>query len=145
MAVRLQWGRGVAVPDGTEVAWGARWIAPADLVWDRQAWHAPEGADHLEATTPLANWLNSGPLAAAKLESARLFREGQWHGGSEDERVLFEDANGRIVGSPQGSGPGGYVYVAAWLQELRTPGGRVLTNDDLEALADEAQEGHPDA
>lgn len=133
MSVQLGYGRNT-VPEGITTAWGARWIAPDDYVWDRQSWRGDD-------QRPLVEWLNRGALAGARAEARRLFESGQWDGGSEDERVLFEDAEGKVVGSPQRSF--GYVYVAAWLEPTVTPGGRVLTNDDLEALADEAERERP--
>jgi hypothetical protein len=143
----LAWGCRKALPNGVRAAWGARLIAPADLVHDRQSFGGDE-----ELHVALRDWLNGGAgqisALAQALDAARGMR---WDGRDEAVYVLHADDRGVVLGSPQGSH--GYVYVAAWLfsdvpGEGRgyevTETGRVLTDQDFARLADEAQEGHPD-
>lgn len=152
----LSYGCRKAVPDGVRVVWGARLIAPADLLHDRQSWGGTEGSELPEHSShesgprsALAAWLNGGALGRMLINLRNEYGTGGWDGRSEDVRRLYEDEEGIIVGSPQGSH--GYVYVAAWLfadVPERADGnrrgvevtetGRVLTDADFEQLADDA-------
>ena len=91
-------------------AWGARLIAPADLLYDRQDLVAESD----EAKTELVAWLNGGAIH----EALDWLRENYWQFRQDDaELVIYNDADGMIVGSTQGSG--GYVYLAGWLKPDR--------------------------
>lgn len=101
--LKLGFGCVKALPDGVRNAWGARWIWPNDVVWDRQDL---KGSD----IEPLKDWLNGGALNAARIEAA----QNTLHQDEDRTVVLFEDDDGVIVGNPQSSY--GYLYVAAWLK-----------------------------
>jgi hypothetical protein len=101
--MKLGFGAVKHIPDGVETAWGARWIWPNDLVWDRQDLRGPN-------KDALKDWLNAGALNAAR-SAARL---NDLHQDEDRMAVLFEDEDGIVVGNPQGSY--GYLYVAAWLK-----------------------------
>ena len=109
--MQLGFGRSRGVPDDIKTAWGARLIAPDDLLWDRQ----DLVADSDEAKTELIAWLNGGAIRGA----LDFLRENYWQLRQDDsELVLYNDIDGAIVGSTQGSG--GYVYVAGWLKPDRS-------------------------
>jgi hypothetical protein len=108
--MQLAFGRNRGIPDNVKTAWGARLIAPNDLLHDRQDLVAESD----EAKTELVAWLNGGAIRRA----LDWLRENYWQFRQDDEQlVVFEDADGMIVGSTQGSG--GYVYVAGWLKPDR--------------------------
>ena len=108
--MQLGFGRSRGVPDDVTTAWGARLIAPADLLHDRQDLVAESD----EAKAELVAWLNGGAIKGA----LDWLRENYWQFRQDDaELVLYNDADGMIVGSTQGSG--GYVYVAGWLKPHR--------------------------
>jgi len=109
--VRLPHGCNKGIPDNVRVAWGARLIAPADLVWDRQG--CAGGEEGGEDRAALLDWLMIGGEAAR--DFCRANRMGIANGSSEEVVTLYEDERGIVVGSPQGSH--GYVYIAAWLKE----------------------------
>jgi hypothetical protein len=100
--LKLGFGCTKALPEGVTTAWGARWIWPNDLVWDRQDLKGPNG-------DALKDWLNAGALNAARSASPVDLDPTK-----DRTAVLFEDETGVIVGNPQGSY--GYLYVAAWLK-----------------------------
>jgi hypothetical protein len=116
--IRLGWGCTRGLPEGCTVAWGARMIAPADVLHDRQG--CDGGEEGGPERTKLIEWLNGGSMNAAR-EHAREIRMGTGSGwdvyaaSSQAVVTLYEDGVGKIVGSCQGSH--GYVYVAAWLHE----------------------------
>jgi hypothetical protein len=138
MAEQLRFGYR-RYPEGVRAVWGARLIAPNDLVHDRQ----DLVADGEEAKAALVAWLNGetrgqGALAGALKHLATVFLSNIDH-----EFVVYEDATGVIVGNTQASH--GYVYVAGWLKHhvpAVTETGRVLADADFEALADEAERGY---
>jgi hypothetical protein len=111
----LAYGRRTGIPKDIKTAWGARLIAPNDLVHDRQ----DLVAENDEAKSELIAWLNGSPEgtgAIAKMrewlaESYWMFRQ-----DFDQELVLYEDEQGIIVGSTQASY--GYVYAAGWLKPL---------------------------
>jgi hypothetical protein len=111
--LHLPFGCTKGLPEGVRVAWGARMIAPADLVWDRQGCEGGEegGPERML----LLDWLGSGAGDAARAVCREQRIGVGANGSSQDVITLFEDAEGKIVGSPQGSH--GYVYIAAWLKE----------------------------
>ena len=99
-----------AIPEDVTAAWGARLIAPNDLLHDRQ----DLVADSDEAKRELIAWLNGGAIQGA----LDFLRDNYWQLKQDDgELVLFNDADGMIIGSTQASG--GYVYTAGWLKPNR--------------------------
>jgi hypothetical protein len=92
-------------PDGVRAVWGARLIAPNDLVWDRQDLLFEDD----EAREELTSWLNTHALKTALKRLGRI----PLSPSSTDEVVIYEDTIGRFVANAQASF--GYVYVAAWL------------------------------
>jgi hypothetical protein len=101
------------IPEGIECAWGARWIWPNDLVWNRQDTtpHAP-APQHDVAR--LHEWLNAGALASAMDEAKRLADSYELTGSENRTVTLHEDERGIVRANPQRSF--GYLYVAAWLK-----------------------------
>jgi hypothetical protein len=104
--VSLGYGYNRGVPEDVTTVWGARLIAPADLVHDRQDLVAESD----EAKQALIAWLNGGAISQA----LAALRERYVRGDSDEEFVIFEDDRGKIVGNAQASH--GYVYVAGWLK-----------------------------
>ena len=108
--MNLRFGLSRAVPEGTTTAWGARLIAPADFVWDRQDLVAESD----EAKHALVTWLNGDDGNApaiqamiAKLRELRLPQAWDLHTVHEDERGIFMASTNQSHG---------YVYVAGWLK-----------------------------
>ena len=109
--VRLAYGYSPGVPEGVKTAWGARLIAPNDLVWDRQ----DLVAENDEAKAKLIAWLNGSPEGTgAILQMRERLLELRYDLRGDKEVVLIDDEHGRIVGNERNSG--GYVYVAGWLK-----------------------------
>jgi hypothetical protein len=107
------------IPEGAHAVWGARLIAPNDLVWDRQDLQA----DDDDAKHDLIAWLNGEPEGSGAIAKMRDYLAANYSKyGSQDTlspfndilHVLYEDETGIIVGSPQASC--GYVYVSGWLK-----------------------------
>jgi hypothetical protein len=113
--MQLGFGRSRGVPEGITTAWGARLIAPDDLLHDRQ----DLVADSPEAKAELIEWLNGDtPGNGAITKMREWLRDNYFQlGQNDDELVLYNDIDGMIIGSTQGSG--GYVYVAGWLKPGR--------------------------
>lgn len=110
----VPYGCSRGLPDGVRVAWGARLVAPADLLHDRQG--CAGGTDGCEERQQLLSWLSggAGDAARAKLREGRYgMPMGLMGGGSQDIETVYDDGVGCVVASPQGSH--GYVYIAAWL------------------------------
>jgi hypothetical protein len=109
---KIKLGFGLQPPEDVTTAWGARLIAPADLLWDRQDLKT----DSDEAKTALIAWLNgtpSGTGAIAKMQEA-LNGMGRYAMPDGDEFIPYEDETGKIIANTNRSG--GYVYVAGWLK-----------------------------
>jgi len=122
--LRLAFGCNKALPDGVTAAWGARFIYPDDLVWNRQDLKG-------ENTDPLKDWLNAGALGEAR-RAARLKAP---DGTTDETVVLYEDDTGIVVANPQASY--GYLYVAAWLKADINPKGEAHDDGpDLDAASD---------
>ena len=113
--MQLGFGRSRGVPEDIKTAWGARLIAPDDLLWDRQ----DLVADSAEAKAELIEWLNGDTPGNGAITKMREWLRDNYYqlGQNDDELVLYNDIDGMIVGSTQGSG--GYVYVAGWLKPGR--------------------------
>jgi len=105
----LTFGRRIYSAEARAV-WGARLIAPNDLLPDRQSLIAVDD----EAKAALVAWLNGEPAGTGALKATlERLAELRLAGSSREETVIYEDERGRVVASPQGSF--GYVYVAGWL------------------------------
>jgi hypothetical protein len=103
-------------PEDVRAIWGARLIWPNDLVYDRQDL-AAHGDDDKQALIAWLNGPGNGDGAIAKMRVALkepyklgLFPMMRF----EDEAVIYEDDEGKIIGSAQQSG--GYLYVCGWLK-----------------------------
>lgn len=107
----FSFGLSRAVPESASAAWGARWIFPDDVVWDRTSWHNFES----DSGQKLMKWLDSGALMRAREGARRLSSSGKLSQVSQETVTLHEDDLGKIVGNPQRSH--GYLYVSAWLKE----------------------------
>jgi hypothetical protein len=119
-SVSLSWGcnRALEAQAGAvTVAWGARAIAPYDLLPSRMA--CAGGEDGSPERQKLLAWLNDGAGAAAQKRALELnlgLGSDEWYGaGSQALVSLYRDEQGEVMASPQGSH--GYVYIAAWLFE----------------------------
>lgn len=104
--IKLAFGAQWLVPETVTTAWGARWIFPNDMLFDRQDLTGPDIA-HLK------QWLNSGAIAKARSAAALAAKRFRISPDSSVSVILYKDAGGVIVGSPNSSY--GYLYVAAWL------------------------------
>lgn len=92
--------------------WGARMIAPCDLVANRQDLVSEDEA----AKAALMEWLNpegTGAIGKAQEKLREVYGRALKR-DSEASMVLYEDDIGIIVGSAQASY--GYVYVTGWLK-----------------------------
>jgi len=128
--MQLGFGMSRAVPEDVTTAWGARLIAPADILWDRQ----DLVAENDEAKQELIAWLNGEPEGTGAIAKARDWLRENYRGMRQDwddEHVLYEDADGTIMGSTNASY--GYVYVAGWLKPDRP---EPLTDEGREVLRD---------
>jgi hypothetical protein len=105
----LTFGYNAGLPDGVRAAWGARFIFPDDLLYDRTGIFGDE-----DKRKALVEWLNSGALGAARDEAGRLADSYALRNDETREVVLYEDDEGKIVGNPNRSF--GYLYVAGWLK-----------------------------
>lgn len=110
----LGYGYNAGLPEGARAAWGARMIAPNDLVHDRQSIFG----DALEQKELLA-WLNDGALAAGRAILDKLGSEVR--GDERREHVLWKDTRGVLKANTNASY--GYVYLCAYLH-AHVPGGR---------------------
>lgn len=114
----LHFGRNT-YPDDVRAVWGGRLIFPADLVWDRQDLASRDEKSRHDLIT----WLNGKNHDGAIAKMRDCLADAGWraHNGVwpdmkfEQEVVIYEDEQGKIVGSAQGSS--GYMYVCGWLKE----------------------------
>lgn len=118
----LPFGCTRGLPAGCTVAWGARMIAPADLLASRQG--CAGGEDGSPERAKLLEWISGGAAekARAAAREAKMGTPAGWGdyaANSQAVVTLYEDATGKIVGSSQASY--GYVYLAAWLHEAVQP------------------------
>jgi hypothetical protein len=136
--MQLGFGMSRAVPEDVTTAWGARLIAPCDLLHDRQ----DLVAENDEAKQELISWLNGEPSGTGAIAKAREWLRENYRGMRQDwddEHILYEDTDGKIVGSTNASY--GYVYVAGWLKPDRHEVRETLANlgRQAEAAAEERQ------
>lgn len=106
--MNLGFGYSAGVPEDVRTAWGARLIAPNDLLHDRQ----DLVFENLMEKAKLVAWLNGGGIASALVNLGKerydlIYRDG-------GEFLIYEDDHGKVVGNTNNSG--GYVYVAGWLK-----------------------------
>lgn len=104
----MQFGLNSAVPKGVTAAWGARFIYPADMLWDRQSMVGEQVDQDL-----LKLWLNGGALKAARDAADVADDTRQISADGEQTVILYQDKQGVVVACPNRSY--GYLYVAAWL------------------------------
>jgi hypothetical protein len=109
----LPYGCSKALPENVEMAWGARLIYPDDLLWDRQGCLPSDTYEKQHMKADLLTWLSAGAGDAARREARALAEERELHAMDQHVLTLYEDKDGIVVGSPQGSG--GYLYLAAYL------------------------------
>jgi len=122
----VQFGYNRGIPEDVKTVWGARLIAPCDLVHDRQ----DLVAENDEAKSALIAWLNGSPSGSGAIAKMRdWLRANSWQirGDRDQEHVLYEDDDGIIVVNTNASY--GYVYVAGWLKTG-------LSDSDREQLRD---------
>ena len=104
--MQLAFGLSRGVPEDVKTAWGARLIAPNDLVHDRQDLVAESDESKLE----LIAWLNGGAIQGA----LDLLRDCRFTIPDGEQFVAYEDERGVIVANTNNSG--GYLYTAGWLK-----------------------------
>lgn len=111
--MKLAWGC-KRYPAGVRAVWGARLVWPDQLVHDRQDLASSDDT----TKSDLIAWLNGpggGDGAIRKMQEALKtpYTLGL-HPNGDEEVVIYEDEEGKIIGSAQSSH--GYVYVAGWLK-----------------------------
>jgi hypothetical protein len=99
------------LPPHALAAWGARWIFPDDVLWDRTAWAGLDTDDGKR----LQKWLQKTALNKARATARRLADTRQLTPDSDQDVILFQDKTGRVMASPNRSY--GYLYVVAYLKE----------------------------
>lgn len=121
-ATNLQIGYGRrSFPEDVRAVWGARLIWPNDLVYDRQDLDATDDT----AKAELIRWLNGADDSGKDGAIARMRRnlaDANWRAENgvwpdmkfEEDALIYEDDEGKIIGSAQRSG--GYLYVCGWLK-----------------------------
>lgn len=110
----MGWLNPQLVPEGldldTAIFYGARWIAPDDIVWDRHAVSKPDGPSNQRAE--FIDWLNGGVLGYASSMSRELHDQWIMHGSCAEIVTLYEDEYGFVIASDFASC--GYTYVGAF-------------------------------
>lgn len=109
--MNLQFGLSSAVPSAVTTAWGARWIFPDDVVWDRQSLVAADDA----AKAALVEWLNGGAITKARTQAYRASAVHFLEAARAELVILYHDRHGFVVANTNASY--GYLYVAAWLHD----------------------------
>ncbi len=121
--LQLGWGYKRDIPDDVKAVWGARLIAPSQLVSSRQDLQAENHAEKDRLITWLNGWSpaedggqkGTGAIAKAqeflRAEYGRILRPDQ-----DCPFTLYEDAQGVIIGNALASH--GYVYVVGYLRPL---------------------------
>ena len=85
------------VPEGVGAAWGARWIFPDDIVWDRTSWYSPD----MEAYEALKTWLDSGALMKARVAARERSRSGALTPVGQETVVLHRTRSARSSRTPR--------------------------------------------
>lgn len=111
----LDYGLGSALPWNTQTAWGAK------ALWTRSptnSFKILEGQQDSfgPGITKLKAWLNAN-LKEIRAEFSNLCQQGNLTLGGNQEVVLFEDSDYKIVASPLGSHS--HIQLAAW-KKLKT-------------------------
>lgn len=137
----LAWGANDR-PDDLLCVWGARLIAPRDLLHDRQDLGMAEGATDADKQKLIA-WLNgpgmgNGAISKA-LEACADLSYTKLDGSKNETVVVYEDEHGKMVANAQGSY--GYIYIAGWLHEHDQQAAALLSIEEDEAAAGEAERG----
>lgn len=102
---------GLQPPDEIATAWGARLIAPADLLHDRQDLKS----DTEEAKAALIAWLNGSPAGHGAIVKVQEYLHANRYTIPDGEQFTpYEDETGVVIANTNRSC--GYVYVAAWLK-----------------------------
>lgn len=108
---RVRLAYGLALPEGVTTAWGARLIAPSDLLHDRQDLVAADD----ESKAKLIAWLNGTPAGTGAIrEMQERLVEMRYSMPDGGEFVAYEDEHGKVIADTRRSC--GYVYVAGWLK-----------------------------
>lgn len=101
----LKWGHS-GFPEDSPGAWGARLIAPDDLLGDRQ--------DAVGEVATVVDKINNDGILRGCLSRLCEAHESGWMSRTNHETfVLWMDAELCVIASSQGSG--GYVYITAFL------------------------------
>jgi hypothetical protein len=133
--VILEWGL-QEFPEEAKSVWGARWIFPNDILWDRAGFSKTPDFDgsisiteqikpYDDARLALQNWLNGmgksgkklksdSPLTKARDNAYKMSKKYQISKDDNRTHILYEDKTGIIQGNPQNSY--GYLYVCAYLK-----------------------------
>lgn len=107
----LSYGLNTTLPDGITAKWGARLIAPADLLWDRQELKSTDE----DAKQALVAWLNGDPAGTGAIQKLLdMLNELGYSRPRGLEFVAVEDERGMVLANDRDSG--GYVYVVAFLK-----------------------------
>lgn len=108
----LAFGLNEEVPAEVQVCWGARWIFPDDMVYDRQDFIGIETPDGQK----LKEWLNGkGKKIGAIRRAMDNVKKTDLRPNEDRVAVLYEDEYGIIKGNPRSSH--GYLYVCAYLKQ----------------------------
>lgn len=112
--MNLAFGYSHGIPEGIKTAWGARLIAPNDLLWDRQDLIAENDGEK----KALVAWLNGETRGQGAIKEAldwlKRYYGREIRGDEPFQHILYEDDQGIVVGNTNASY--GYVYVAGWLK-----------------------------
>jgi hypothetical protein len=113
----MGWLNPQLVPEGLDldsaIFYGARWIAPNDIVWDRHA--VAERDDKREEREAFIEWLNGGVLRSAAEKSYELHGMGVLSGDKSRIVTLYEDDYGFVIASDFSSY--GYTYAGAFRKQ----------------------------
>lgn len=107
---QIPWGLKSAVPEGAELAWGARAILRdgyIDIVGDRQGFIGPS-----EEAIKSFSQVVQDALPLVKKRVLSLCDSWAIDPGLSENHVLFNSEQLHIVGNTKGSH--GYFYLAAW-------------------------------
>jgi hypothetical protein len=120
---QLAYGLRRAIPEGVEAVWGARFIAPNDLPYNRQDLVATSD----EAKQRLIAWLNGPGAGDGAIQGAIDTLRSTYQQLIEIRdgyRAIYEDDEGVIYGSTNNWS--GYVYAVGYLK-ADAPGHLAIT------------------